>query len=66
MQTTTGPALTTTHGMSYGVHGHATNVGATAPMPVSSGLAHANMLVIEISDLANSGPTLDANHTQLA
>ena len=66
MSTTTGTALTTTHRMSYRVHGYATNVGATATMPVSPGLAYANILVIHIANLANSGPTLDANHTQLA
>ena len=66
MPSTTGTSLAATHRMSDGVHGHASNVRSSAPMPVSSGFSDTNILVIEISDLANSCPALQTNHSQLA
>ncbi len=65
MTSTTGAALAATHRMSDGVHGYAANVGAATAMPITSGFANANILMIQVSDLANSGPALQTNHAQL-
>ena len=65
MTPTPGAALTATHWMSDGIHGYASNVWAATAMPVTSGFANANILMIQVSDLANSGPALQANHAQL-
>ncbi len=65
MTSTTGSALATAHRMSNRVHGHASNVWSSTTMPVSSGLADTNILMIQVSDLTNSGPALQTNHSQL-
>ena len=51
--------------MSDGVHGYASNVWSATTVPASSGLADANILMIQVSDLTNSGPALQTNHSQL-
>jgi hypothetical protein len=54
------------HRMGHWVHGYTSNVWATTTVPSLAGFAYANILMVQITKLANSGSTLQLNHTQLA
>ncbi len=62
MASATGATLATTHRMSDGVHGYAANVRSPSSVPVPSGFANTNVLMVDVSELPDSSPALDTNH----
>ena len=62
MASPAGASFAATHGMGHGVHSHASHMGSTSAVPVSAGLSDADVLMVKVSDLSDSGPALDTDH----